>query len=108
MQETPPEQIENDEKTTSKTEEIKRRPTWLRGLIYAYKKLLFLGLYVFVFFVNRSIFALTALASFNIILLIFVFVEWWFYHALVTEIIPNYFTKTPNSPPPNLTERSIK
>lgn len=105
MTETPPKQIKNDEKTSLKTEEIKHRPKWLRGLIYTYKKLLFIGLYVFVFFVNRGLFALKALASFNIIWLIFVFVEWWFYHALVTEIIPNYFNKTPNFLPPNLTER---
>lgn len=105
MTETPPEQVENDKKNSLKTEKIKHRPKWLRGLIYAYKKLLFIGLYVFVFFVNRGLFALKALASFNVILLIFVFVEWWFYHALITEIIPNYFNKTPNSPLPNLTER---
>lgn len=104
MQETPPEHIKNDKDTSLKTEEIKHRPTWLRGLIYAYKKLLFIGLYIFVFFVNRCLFALKALAYFNIILLIFVFVEWWFYHAIITEIIPHYFNKTSNSPPPNLTK----
>ena len=72
MQETPPEHIENDENTGSKEKEIRHRPTWLRGLIYACKKLLFIGLHIFVFFVNRGLFALKALASFNIILLILV------------------------------------
>ena len=104
MQETPPEQIENDEETSLKTKEIKHRPTWLRGLIYISNKLFYAGLHVFVFFVNRGIFALKVVGSFNLFLMIFVFAEWWFYHALVTEIIPNYFNKTPNSPLPNLTE----
>ena len=105
MQETPPEQIDNDEKTLLNIEEIKHRPTWLRGLIYVSNKLFYLGLNIFVFFVNRGIFALKALGTFNLFLLIFVFLEWWFYHYFITEIVPNFYNQTFNFHQIKATER---
>jgi len=94
MEEIPPKDIEKDEKTSLKKEKTRHRPKWLRCLIYVSNKLLYLGLNIFVFFVNRGLFALKALGTFNLFLLIFVFFEWWFYHFMVTEYLPEIFNKT--------------
>ena len=108
MQETPPEDINEEEKTCFNKEEIKHRPQWLRCFIYVSNKLLYLGLNIFVFFVNRGIFALKALGTFNLFLIIFVFFEWWFYHLMATEFIPEILNKTFNSSPSNTIEKANK
>ena len=83
--------INSDEK--EQNQKIKPRSKWLKILIYISNKLLYLGLNIFVYFVNRGLFALSCLASFNIILLSFVCLEWWLYHYFTTQIIPIYLQK---------------
>lgn len=105
MQETPPEPIKNNDENCLSNEEIKQRPKWLRCLIYVSNKLLYLGLNIFVFFINRGIFALKAFGTFNLFLIIFVFFEWWFYRLLVTEYIPDLYNEIFNSAQPINTEK---
>ena len=74
----------NDQKFAEKS-----RPFWK-------KSLRFLGKYAFLsfaktleYFLNRARFGILALLSFNIVLVFFVFAEWFIYFTFFTIFLPN-------------------
>ena len=73
------------------TAKNENRPAWVQVLFFCGNKLLYAFLNIFVYFINRGIFALKAVGSFNIVLIGFVVAEWWLYQYAFSNLIPRLF-----------------
>ncbi len=90
-----PDQNDDSEvlETDTVTAKNENRPVWVKVLHFCGNKTLYAFLNIFVYFVNRVLFALKAIGTFNLILIGFVVAEWWFYQFAITEFIPQIFNK---------------
>ena len=61
---------------------------WVQVLFFCGNKLFYALLNIFVYFINRGLFALKAVGSFNLVLIGFVVAEWWLYQYVFLETIP--------------------
>ncbi len=77
--------------TDTITTKNENRPAWVQVLFFCGNKLFYAFLNVFVYFINRGIFALKAVGSFNFLLIGFAVAEWWLYQYLFFEAIPELF-----------------
>jgi len=74
----------NDQKLIEKS-----RPFWKKTIIFISKYSFLAFAYVLEYFLNRARFGLMAVCTFNIILIAFVFSEWFIYFTFFTIFLPN-------------------
>ncbi len=94
---------QNDDSDVLETDTItaknENRPAWVQVLFFCGNKLLYVLLNIFVYFINRGLFALKAIGSFNLVLIGFVVAEWWLYQYIFSDFIPQLFQEFQSTHP---------